>query len=708
MMRRQYPALDGFRLMAAVLVVAIHTSPLAGLSVGLNFWLTRVAARVAVPFFLMISGYFLARNQWKGTGKFIKKTLLLYGAAIVLYLPLNLYAGGFSFSQWLRAVLWEGTLYHLWYFPALIWGVMLTRLLLRLGERPALAAAVVLYLIGLGGDSYYGIVSRLPVFRQFYDWIFAMTEYTRNGVFLVPLFLLLGARSIRLREKVSAAGFCLVLSGMSLEAFFLRSMDVQRHDSMYLLLPLCMVFLFSLLLGCNNGRIHAARDLSLLIYLLHPACIVMVRALARLTHTWSVFVESSLPHFLAVLSLTVALSLILYRLRPLPSPARSRAWREIDLDALRSNARLLTQAAGPGCELMAVVKADAYGLGANEVARTLQRDGIRAFAVACPAEGIALRRAGIRGCILILGWTPPEQAPLLARWRLTQTVADIKHGRALANAGYHIHVHLAVDTGMHRLGIPADDIAAIAEMYRLPGIRVDGIFSHLCVSDSLLADNVEYTNRQAGAFSHAVQQLTDMGIHPGKTHLMASYGILNRSCEGTDYARAGIVLYGIYSDDSPVCRNLDLRPVLSLRARIASVRSLAPGDTAGYGRAFTASRPTRLAAVTIGYADGLPRCLAERGGRVLIRGIPCPMVGRMCMDQLLVDVTDVADTAPGDMVTLIGRDSMAEIRAETVAEQCGTITNELLSRLGHRLPVVAAGQNRSLPHMLKAVLSEYL
>ena len=127
-------------------------------------------------------------------------------------------------------------------------------------------------------------------------------------------------------------------------------MDVQRHDSMYLLLPLCMIFLFSLLLGCNHGRIHAARDLSLLIYLLHPACIVMVRALARLTHTWSVFVESSLPHFLAVLSLTVALSLILYRLRPLPSPARSRAWREIDLDALRSNARLLTQAAGPGCE----------------------------------------------------------------------------------------------------------------------------------------------------------------------------------------------------------------------------------------------------------------------------------------------------------------------------------------------------------------------
>ena len=194
MTRRQFPALDGFRLAAAVLVVTIHTSPLTDFSAGLDFWLTRVAARVGVPFFLMVSGYFLARNQWKGTGNFLKKTLLLYGSAMVVYLPLNLYAGDFSLANGLRAVLWEGTFYHLWYFPALIWGILLTRLLLRLGERPALAAAGVLYLMGLGGDSYYGILSRLPVFRQFYDLIFTMTEYTRNGVFLVPLFLLLGAR----------------------------------------------------------------------------------------------------------------------------------------------------------------------------------------------------------------------------------------------------------------------------------------------------------------------------------------------------------------------------------------------------------------------------------------------------------------------------------------------------------------------------------
>ena len=194
MTRRKFPALDGFRLVAAILVVTIHTSPLSSVSAGLDFWLTRVAARVAVPFFLMVSGYFLAQHNWAGTSRFLKKTVLLYAAAIVLYLPVNLYAGGFSFPVgWLRAVLWEGTLYHLWYFPALIWGLLLTRLLLRLGTKPAFRIAAVLYLIGLGGDSYYGLVTRLPLLKSFYGLVFSVTEYTRNGAFLVPLFLLLGA-----------------------------------------------------------------------------------------------------------------------------------------------------------------------------------------------------------------------------------------------------------------------------------------------------------------------------------------------------------------------------------------------------------------------------------------------------------------------------------------------------------------------------------
>lgn len=692
MRRRALPALDWFRLAAAILVVTIHTSPLSSLSAGADFWLTRVAARIAVPFFLMVSGYFLARHRWENLRDFLGRTLLLYGVAVLLYLPMNLYAGGFSAGGWLRAVFWEGTLYHLWYFPALFWGTLLTWLLLRTGNHCALVGAVFLYLIGLGGDSYYGLTSRLPALKQGYDFLFSLTEYTRNGIFFVPLFLLLGAQGIRLRTKAALTGFGLSLSGMSIEAFFLRSLNVQRHDSMYLLLPVCMIFLFALLLNGNRCRSHAARDLSLFVYLLHPGCIVVARMLARLTHSWDFLVESSLPHFAAVLVLSLAAACLLYRIRPLPANSRARAWREVDLGALYHNARVLTQAAGPGCELMAVVKADAYGHGARIVARALFRAGIRTFAVACLEEGIALRRAGIHGRILILGWTDPGQAPLLARWRLTQTVADAAHGTALSHTGYNVHVHLAVDTGMHRLGIDCGDLNTIAALYRLPGIRVDGIFSHLCVSDSLTARDVSYTDRQVSAFRTVVDQLKAQGIAPGKVHLMASYGMLNRCENGFDYARAGIVLYGVYSDSSPVRFRPDLQPVLSLRARVASVRQLDSGESAGYGLAFTAMRPARIAVVTIGYADGLPRDMACHGGQVLIHGSFCPMVGRLCMDQLMVDVTEAGTVQPGDTVTLIGCDGDAVIRAETVAKQCGTITNELLSRLGPRLPVVAIHQ----------------
>ena len=209
-----------------------------------------------------------------------------------------------------------------------------------------------------------------------------------------------------------------------------------------------------------------------------------------------------------------------------------------------------------------------------------------------------------------------------------------------------MRVQLALDTGMHRLGIPAGDAEAIAALYRLPGLRVEGIFSHLGVSDSLTPEDEACTRRQAADLAAAAERLRQAGIDPGQVHLLASYGIWNYPEYHFDLVRAGIALYGVGSDDSPTRRALPLRPVLSLRARVAAVRLLAPGETAGYGRAFTAKRPTRLAVVAIGYADGLPRSLPRQGGRVLVRGVSCPMVGRMCMDQLLVDVTDAPGRRP--------------------------------------------------------------
>ena len=683
--RVQRPALDRFRLPAAVLVVCIHTGPLTSVSEGWDFWLTSVLARTAVPFFLMVTGYFLARSDWKSTGRFLKKTALTYLAAVALYLPLNLYNGGYKPLEWLQKLLAEGTLYHLWYFPGVILGVFIARGLSRLGQPAALAIGAALYLIGLGGDSYYGPVSALPGPAAFYNAVFTLFGYTRSGLFYVPLFLLLGAAGRRWSQTTSLTGLALSLSAMTAEGFLLRYLEWPRHDSMYLTLPLCMIFLFSLLLTRNQGVDRRARRLSLLVYLLHPWSIVLVRGGAKALKLTPWLVDNSVGHFAAVLALTLALALALDALRPIrPSPT-NRAWKEIDLDALRHNGSILQARLSPGCRLMAVVKADGYGHGAAVVARCLQKSGVRAFAVACLTEGIALRRAGIWGTILVLGHTPVEEVPLLRRWRLVQAVADEAHGAALNAAGAPVRVHLAVDTGMRRLGVPAEDGASLARLWRMKNLRVEGLFSHLCVSDRLDRASMEYTRAQLARFYEAADRLRKDGLDPGKLHIQASGGILNLPPQPCGYARAGIALYGAGSDGASSALEAELRPVLSLRARVACVRTQRPGQGAGYGLAFQAERDTRLAVVSIGYADGLPRELAQNGGRALLHGQSCPMVGRMCMDQLFVDVTDLPQVRPGDTVTLIGRDGALTIRAEEAARRCGTITNELLSRLGGRL-----------------------
>ena len=295
------PALDWFRLLAAFLVVCNHTSPLDSFAPGADFWLTRVLARVAVPFFFMVSGYFLSKRNWANTGKFLKKTALVYALAVVLYLPLNWYNGGFASPlQWLQKLLLDGTLYHLWYFPAVLLGVVIARGLARLGLPAALAAALLLYLIGLGGDSYYGLTAQLPALDALYGGLFRLCSYTRNGLFLAPLFLLLGAAGVRLGRGISALGTLLSLAGMSLEAFWLRAQGWPRHDSMYLFLPLTMLFLFSLLLNGGRGQDRTARRLSLLIYLLHPWSIVLVRGAAKLTGLEALLIQNSLAHFCAV------------------------------------------------------------------------------------------------------------------------------------------------------------------------------------------------------------------------------------------------------------------------------------------------------------------------------------------------------------------------------------------------------------------------
>lgn len=390
--------------------------------------------------------------------------------------------------------------------------------------------------------------------------------------------------------------------------------------------------------------------------------------------------------------------------------ARSRAWIELDGAALEHNVAFLRSRLPQGCRLMPAVKADAYGHGAVPIARELSRLGVDAFCVACAAEGIELRRAGIHGEILVLGCTPPEDFPLLDAFRLTQTVIDYPYALALNRFGRTLHVHIGIDTGMHRLGIRCENLEEIAQVCGMKNLAVDGLFTHLPASDSPLPQDRAYTLGQIAAFYRVVDTLRQKGFPCPGLHILASYGIMNLlrgkadtaarqetpplegeenfsdEMLGADYVRPGIMLYGLLSTESDSRKwNGALRPVLSLKTRTASVRVLHAGEPAGYGLAFTARQDTPIATVSIGYADGLPRALSHGNGSVLIHGCQAPIIGRICMDQTLVDISAVPQVRTGDEVVVIGRSGSLEITAGQIATQCDTITNEILSRLGPRL-----------------------
>lgn len=366
-----------------------------------------------------------------------------------------------------------------------------------------------------------------------------------------------------------------------------------------------------------------------------------------------------------------------------------RAWIEIDLKSLQHNVRVFKAVMPSGCRMMAVVKADAYGHGAQGIAQALEKMGVDAFAVATVDEGIYLRKAGIRSEILILGYTDSCRGEDIYRYALMQTVVSYDHAVRLSQLGYPIRVHIKIDTGMHRLGFDYADADAVAACFAMPELEISGIFSHLCVSDSLDAADEAFTQLQIQRFYGLLEALAERKIAIPKTHLQSSYGLLNHPQLKCDYVRLGIVLFGVHSaPNMPVRSQLELRPVLSLKARIAQLRTIAPGETVGYGRRFAAQRESKVAVIPIGYADGVPRSLSDQNACVLICGKKAPVIGRICMDQLAVDVTDIPEAHTGETVTLIGSDGENRVTAEEWAQKTETLSNEILSRLGKRLPII--------------------
>lgn len=592
---------------------------------------------------------------------------------------------------------------------------------------------------GLLGDSYFGLAAKVPFLNGAYEAMFHLFSYTRNGLFLAPLFLLLGiwagklssstesrqekrageAESVPLRHQSDKClftqplpcGICLAVSfgAMTAEAFLLHHFSLQRHDSMYILLVPVMFFLYRLLLTMPGiASQKKLRTAAMWIYILHPAFIVVVRGAAKPLHLTAVLVDNSLIHYLTVSLLSAAAGIFLALVReklpksfpgvfksaadsqinhqsnPAPdAPLAHRAWIELDMDALEHNVRFLQSRLPLECKLMPAVKANAYGHGAVPIARELNRLGVDSFCVACVSEGIELRKAGVKGEILILGYTSPDRFPQLRRYHLTQTVLDYTYAKCLQQSGIRLHVHIAVDTGMHRLGIRCEDTEQIAAIYEIRNLVVDGIYTHLSACDSDGPESRSFTESQIAAFFQVIEVLKAKGCPCRGLHLLSSYGILNYPDAAADYVRPGIALYGLLSRDED--NNPSLRPVLSLKAQVSSLRTLHSGESAGYGLSFTADRDMKLAVLSIGYADGLPRALSDGNGRVLINGYSAPVIGRVCMDQTLVDVSRIPKVAQGDTAVLIGRSGMQEITAGELAERCGTITNEILSRLGGRL-----------------------
>ena len=368
----------------------------------------------------------------------------------------------------------------------------------------------------------------------------------------------------------------------------------------------------------------------------------------------------------------------------------AHCWAEIDLDALVHNFHLIREKASPAA-VCAVVKADAYGHGDRMAARTLAEAGAAWFAVSSLAEARHLRRSGITQPILILGMTRPECAGALAAEGLTQAVYSLEYARALSQAaeaaGVTVEGHLKIDTGMGRIGFGAcrdfeGAVSGLLECRRLRGLSITGAFQHFPVADSLSEEDRRYTEKQYALFRRVVERLEAAG--PLRTvHCSNSAGLTAHPEWSGDMVRAGVILYG--QDPSAQVRFPGLRPVMSLKTVVSQVKDLAPGDCVGYGRYYTAERPLRTATVCCGYADGYPRCLSNLGV-ASIHGKPAPVIGRVSMDQIVLDASAVPEVSAGDEATLLGAapaDGFAQ-----AAEKAGTISYELLCAVARRVPRV--------------------
>ena len=376
------------------------------------------------------------------------------------------------------------------------------------------------------------------------------------------------------------------------------------------------------------------------------------------------------------------------KIKPLETAGGRPTWAEIDLDALAENFHIVKERVGPDINVMAVVKANAYGHGAVECARRLEQEGANWFGVALPEEGIELRNAGIATPILCLAGFWGEQANVCLQEQLVPAVYRLDMIEAFDRAARErkmvADVHVKIDTGMGRLGVRFDEVSDFAGALRkFRNIRVDGFMTHFAAADEPACESL--TRDQTQRFNNAVSGFREHGFAPTYRHLANSAALFGQPAAWGNLVRPGGVLYGLWRDIlAPEDRDVNLRPVMSLHSRIMLLKWVPQGETVGYGCTFEASRKTLVATIPIGYDDGYMRALSNRG-HAIIRGVYATVIGRISMDLTLIDVTNVPGVQTEDEVTFLGREGKLSVSAEEIARTAGTLSYEVTCGIGERV-----------------------
>ncbi len=364
-------------------------------------------------------------------------------------------------------------------------------------------------------------------------------------------------------------------------------------------------------------------------------------------------------------------------------------WAEINLHAIAHNVKQLKGVMSPGTGLMAVVKANGYGHGAAQIARIALENGASYLGVARAAEGEALRQEGIEAPVLVLGYTPPANYPSLLRNNLAQTISSLGEAgelsAAAAREGKKAVIHIKADTGMGRLGFCSTDTGSerdILSIAALPHLEAEGIFTHFAAADS---KNKDYTLAQWGKFNTLLHNLAVKGLSFRYRHAANSAAIIDLPETNLDLVRAGIAMYGAYPSGEVEKNRVFLQPAMTVKALVAHVKKVPTGTGISYGVTYTTPEQTVVATIPAGYADGYSRLLSSRG-EVLVRGRRAPVIGRICMDQFMVDVTGISGVAPGEETVLLGRQNGNEISADELAAKTGTISYEIFCMINARVP----------------------